>query len=66
MIGATLALSGKCASPDYGARLFYIKTKHTGSRTLAGILRRIGVMHAMVRRETVVVCLCEECKVFVG
>ena len=51
MIGATLALSGKCASPDYGARLFYIKTKHTGSRTLAGILRRIGVMHAMVTWE---------------
>jgi hypothetical protein len=48
MIGATLALSGKCASPDYGTKLFYIKTKHTGSRTLAGILRRIGAMHAMV------------------
>ena len=47
MIGATLALSGKCASPDYGTRMYYIKTKHTGSGKLAGILRRIGSMHAM-------------------
>mmetsp|Transcript_20890 Transcript_20890/g.27159 ORF Transcript_20890/g.27159 Transcript_20890/m.27159 type:complete len:217 (+) Transcript_20890:62-712(+) len=28
MIGATMALSGKCTSPDYGTKLFYIKTKH--------------------------------------
>jgi hypothetical protein len=47
MIGATLALSGKCASPDYGTRIFYIKTKHTGSGKLAGILRRIGYIHNM-------------------
>lgn len=48
MIGATLALSGKCSSPDYGTSIFYIKTKHTGSGKLAGILRRIGFLHNMV------------------
>lgn len=47
MIGATLALSGKCATPDYGTKIFYIKTKHTGSGKLAGILRRIGFIHNM-------------------
>jgi hypothetical protein len=48
LIGSTLALSGKCASPDYGIRLFYIKTKHTGSSKMSGILRRIGMLHDMV------------------
>jgi hypothetical protein len=46
-IGATMALSGKCAAPDYGTRLFYIKNKHTRGGTLAGILRRVGALHSM-------------------
>jgi len=47
VVGSTMALTGKCASPDYGTRLFYIKNKHTGSGKMAGILRRIGEMHSM-------------------
>lgn len=47
MLGSTMALSGKCTSPDYGTRFFFIKSKHTMIE-LAGIFRRIGALHSMV------------------
>jgi hypothetical protein len=46
-IGSSMALAGRCQSPDYGSKFFYIKTKHTGSANLAGILRRVGAQHSM-------------------
>jgi hypothetical protein len=45
-VGPTLVLAGKCRSPDYGIRFYYVRTKHT--LDISGILRRVGHLHEMV------------------